>query len=483
MKVVLPTVPRIGSPLRALFSDRGLPPVLEAPRPLACAPRILTSSLPVSKRLSSPPEVQDLFDYQADGVCWLRERDIALFADEMGLGKTVQALRALEKGDRAIVVCPAGLRLNWAAETKKWRPDLATRIVKDPALLVPRPGEIAIISYDLLPTPFAKNRLVQDFLGDACVIFDEAHYVKNHTALRTKASAALAAQCGRKWLLTGTPLLGKPLDLFGVLKTGGLVQASFGSFDRFATIFEGSRNKWGAWEFGTRERGKKRVITEKHHAAARECLQRVMLRRTRKEVLPGLPEKIYTDIPVEMPLGVSHVIDHANAQWELYGAEDLPPFEMISEARRVLASAKIPAMLEQVERFEDEEIPLLVFSSHLEPVKALQARKGWGIIAGEITAVQRNDLVKKFQAGKLKGLALTIKAGGVGITLTFGSHLLFVDQEFTPALNAQAEDRAVRIGQEASSVQVLRLVADHPLDRRLTEILATKQRLIAGVVG
>jgi len=92
-------------------------------------------------------------------------------------------------------------------------------------------------------------------------------------------------------------------------------------------------------------------------------------------------------------------------------------------------------------------------------------------------------LVDLFQTGLLSGLALTIQAGGLGITLTRASHALFVDLAYTPSENSQAEDRLVRIGQKAAGVMVTRMVADHPVDRRVLEILSRKQLMIDATTG
>jgi SNF2 family DNA or RNA helicase len=149
----------------------------------------------------------------------------------------------------------------------------------------------------------------------------------------------------------------------------------------------------------------------------------------------------------------------------------------MSLVAKALAIAKIPAMLRMVEDFEEQEEPLVVFSAHRAPIDELEKRKGWGVITGDTSPEERSRLEARFQAGDLLGIGCTIRAGGVSITLTRACNALFVDREWTPALNSQAEDRTYRIGQDRP-VLITTLVADHPLDLRVTELTTDKQVLI-----
>jgi hypothetical protein len=138
-------------------------------------------------------------------------------------------------------------------------------------------------------------------------------------------------------------------------------------------------------------------------------------------------------------------------------------------------------MLEMIEQYEEGEEPLLVFSAHRAPIDVLKGRPGWRVITGDVSPEQRTEIENEFQAGRLKGIGATIQAGGVAITLTRGSHQIWVDRLWTPALNAQAEDRQIRIGQ-TRGVLIIHLVAEHALDRKVDGMLASKQRLISETV-
>lgn len=442
-------------------------------RELVRPDRALRSTSIRRRLIELPPNVRGLRPFQVEGVHWLRPRDRALLSDEMGLGKSAQVLRALPSAARAILVCPASLRLLWRDQVATWRPDLHVRIARDGARrgeLVPKRGEIVIINYEGLPEPIGRRLLVRGDLGDVVVICDEAHYLKNPEAERTQRARALVRQVEQVKLLTATPLLGNPEDLWGLLETGNLHRRAFGSRSAFVEMFGGRRRR-GGYEW-----------TATEFSAPYAALRRVMLRRRRVDVLPELPQKSYTRTAVELGAS-SPALDEADRAWKLLGATTLPPFHDLAGAMAELARLKIPAMLDSVRRYEDEQRPLLVFAAHVDPILALERREGWAIIHGDTKDADDHAAIARFQRGELRGLGLTIQKGGVGHNLTHAAHELFVSLAYTPALNEQAEDRPVRFGQTARSVEIEQLVADHPLDHRLFEILHTKEAMIAGVVG
>jgi SNF2 family DNA or RNA helicase len=140
-------------------------------------------------------------------------------------------------------------------------------------------------------------------------------------------------------------------------------------------------------------------------------------------------------------------------------------------------------MLEYIDDCEEQEIPLVVFSAHVKPFDVLRGRPGWAIIDGSTPAQDRQSIVESFQNGLINGVACTIQAGGVGITLTRAWKALFVDQDWVPANNWQAEDRICRIGQTNDKVEIVRFVSNHPIDRRLMELLSNKAELIHKTLG
>jgi SNF2-related domain/Helicase conserved C-terminal domain len=320
------------------------------------------------------------------------------------------------------------------------------------------------------------------------LIVDEAHICKNSKAERTRnvraLSEAVRARKGRAWCLTATPMLKRPPELWSVLMLAGIAHEAFGSWNNFARLMGGGKDSWGAmiWDGAV-------------DPSVPELLRKVMLRRERNQVLPELPEKTWQRIPVNIEASVRKLCDEAEAVLRAEGIDlrsataasqlsrmDALVFQKISAARAALATAKIPAMLEIIESYEEQEEPLVVFSAHRAPIDILANRPGWTIITGDENADERTAIADRFQRGELKGLGLTIKAGGVAITLTRSAHALFVDRDWNPGINDQAEDRICRIGQNRGCL-IRILEAAHPLDGRVAELLAQKRHLIDASVG
>lgn len=405
-------------------------------------------------------DTANLRSYQVAGARFLAGRPRSLLADEMRLGKTAQALRSLPPKARTLIVAPAIVQRVWRDETLLWRPDLAPHVLDSASLRAPRSGEVIIISYDSLPDVPAgwAEALLSEDMSQATLILDEAHYVKSDDALRTQRVRALSRQCGRCIAITGTPLVGKLLDLYGVLVSAGL-----------------------AGEY-TSAVAYRRALKKKETADIASVLAECMLRRTRREVFPELPSINYQTVEVEAPEDLREWLDEVTDAWDRLemGPDDLPPFELVSEALKALARARTDAAMALAEELI-ESGPLVVFSTHREPVLEIGEALGAALV-GDSEAEERADAVAAFQAGEIDCLALTMQTGGVGIDLSRANQILEVDLDWTPGVNAQAEARCVKVDKH-EPVEVYRLVTDHPLDRRVLRILELKERRIANVVG
>lgn len=513
------------------------PSVLEAMTPAtgddwvnlhATRDRILKIDEEIFRRTS-----KRLFPYQHIGAEWLTLRKDGLLADGMGLGKTLQAIAAIPAGAPVLVVCPSAAKYSWESELDKWRPHIPKRVMSGrKSFRWPEPGEIAIINYDILPDihdrekcdgflpavpcPGCKEEL--DVSGPAIrvtktahkttckgfmkrlpcpgcgpvlhevhpgtvVVGDEAQRLKDRNSNRSRAFFALGQAVrdkdGRRWLLTGTPLENNPLELWTVLQAAGLAEQAFGGWAEFKEIFKATRKThgFGGYDFG--------IPDEKD---MRERLRRVSLRRVKSEVLSELPPKLYQTLKVDLKKETLRQVDvflkKAGGLARVIELLSLPkiPFDQISQVRALLAAAKIPAMLEYVEMKEEEEDPFLVFSAHRAPIDLLAARPGWNVITGETKDKDRRPIVEAFQAGKLKGLGIMIRAGGTAITLTRAATSLFVDRDWNPKASEQAEDRIHRIGQ-TRGVMIVDLIAKHPLDERVWELIHEKEKMFDATVN
>lgn len=428
-----------------------------------------------------------LYPYQAEGVAWLRERRAACLFDQMGLGKTPQALVAAPN-DRLAIICPKLAMHNWAREIQRWRPELrATLLSGRNGWRWPEEGEAVIINWDILP------QLPASPPGAVSAIADEAHYAKSYKAKRTKRWRAVARAAllgdGTCYQLTGTPMLNQPGELWTVLGNLGLATEAFGSFGRYCKLFNAFKGRFG-------------LVWGKAEPDVPRLLRKVSLYRRRDEVLPDLPTKVYEDVLVDIDDATREALDEMARQLAEAGVdvdamvEDVMAakreaestreggilFEQYSRVRERLATAKVDAMLEMVAEYEAQDEPLVVFSRHRSPIDTLGEREGWEAITGSTSTADRQRIVDEFQAGRLRGIALTIQAGGTAITLTAAHHVLFVDLDWTPALNEQAEDRVCRIGQDRGVI-VKRLVADHAMDQSVTKLLSAKQTAIQAAVG
>jgi SWI/SNF-related matrix-associated actin-dependent regulator 1 of chromatin subfamily A len=420
-----------------------------------------------------------LYGYQVEGVDWLAGRPRALLADEPGLGKTVQCLFALPDQAAVLVLCPASVKYNWKAEANRWRPEVAVEVLEgNRSFRLPRPGEILVANYEILPdelellSDLTFNPDSQTAIRNVHLILDEVHKVKNYKTQRTQVVKVLTGWVKVVWGLTGTPLLNRPSELWTILKTLGLDREVFETYEQFLELFNASRKEWGGIEWGE-------PLPEVPY-----LLGRAMLRRRRQDVRPDLPDKTYHVVPVELKGTRFRDLDDLWREWGdcMQANGDLPSFEEFSGVRERLARSRIPAMLKLVEDYEEQGEPLVVFSAHAAPIEALRNRAGWATISGQTPPQDRQATVEDFQAGRLKGVGLTIGAGGNGLTLTRAAVVLFVDLDWTPANNVQAEDRVCRIGQEANKVLIIRLVSDHPLDRHVLEILDRKMALIRDTI-
>ena len=428
-----------------------------------------------------------LFPHQIEGVAFLLGRRRAILADDMGLGKTRQAivsLRHITPGGRRLVVCPASVKRNWAREISLVSPDAPTLIVDGTSPVSPA-AEWVIINYDILA------RHVDDLLTVpwAALVFDEAHYLKNHTSARSKLSRQLTATAAAATpalvvqLLTGTPLTSRPRDLFVLLQLAAHpLGRSFLSFaKRYCAAEKG--------EYGWKTGGASNIeeLTVQLHG--------VMLRRTKDDVL-ALPPKLRSWLPVEVPSGTG--ARAIKKVFELLAGKDSRPvasrdealrrrgklLAFLIEARQELAIAKAPATLDFVRGAIDQGEKVIVFSCFEDPIQKLAKELGAQVVVvtGKTPAAMRQTLVDRFQNDDdVRALVANIIAGGTGFNLTAATQVVFNDLDWVPTNHWQAEDRAYRIGQ-TRTVNVTYFVAKDTIDDFVQAVLETKAALVTAIV-
>ncbi len=431
---------------------------------------------------------QGLFPHQIEGVAFLLGRKRAILADDMGLGKTRQAIVALRHvapAEPYLVVCPASVKRNWAREIHIAAPDASTHVVERGAE-VPAQPEWVIVNYDLL----SKHMDTLVRVPWAGLVFDEAHYLKNHTSARSKLARQLADQARTRggpapvvYLLTGTPLTNRPRDLFVLLQ---LVGHSLGrSFLSFAKRYcAAEKNQYG-WQ--TRGASNIEELTVQLHG--------VMLRRSKDQVL-ALPPKLRTWLPVQVPKGTG-VSDMRKVVDLLIGERDLAPGSTIDErrlrgrllhavtrARQKLAEVKVDATVDLVTGAVEQGEKVIVFSCFEEPMNKLARAFGASavVLTGKTPAEKRQALVDRFQNDEnVRVFLANIIAGGIGTNLTAATQVVFNDLDWVPANHWQAEDRAYRIGQ-TRTVNVTYMVAADTIDDFVQGVLEKKSALVSAVV-
>jgi hypothetical protein len=423
-----------------------------------------SSCADLDKRLAASGRA--LYPFQRAGVAFLRAAPGRLLADDMGLGKTIQALCAAPSCAPILVICPAVAKGVWTREAGKFRPDLKVQALSGRgSFRWPQAGELLSINYDILPPgdlPAAPQGCV--------VILDEAQAVKSARAARAVSAkricAAAVSAGGASWALTGTPYENDGGEVYGILDVIGVAGDLWRS-DR------GSARTLCNW------------LAENRPAEFAAKLGRVMLRREKLDVLTDLPPK--TRRIERVVLGPTETAaldallvelgglsafaalvkaldeqsaDLAEIAGDLAEAGDIGK---LSKARAQCALAKVPGLVARVVEFERAGEPVIVMCDHRAPVDALATREGWARISGDESAEERTEVEDRFQRGELKGVACTIRAAGVALTLTRACKAIFVDRAWNPSKNDQAEDRAWRIGQ-MRPVEIIRLVAVHPID-------------------
>ncbi|MFZ9018020.1 MAG: DEAD/DEAH box helicase [Ilumatobacteraceae bacterium] len=415
----------------------------------------------------------DLFVHQRSGVAFLLSRRRAVLADDMGLGKTrtaIVAAREQSPDGPYLVICPAGLKLNWEREIRMVEPGASVQVLSTEPL--DASARWVVVNYDRL------NRHVDDLaaVGFPVVIIDEAHAIKNDSA-RTKRTLRLVSPGGPDavYLLTGTPITNRPRDLFNLLKA---IDHPLGkSFYRYAKRYcNAVDNGYGLDTNGASN------LDELSSVVAG-----VMLRRAKSEVL-DLPEKVRTWLPIDLPTGrvgsleqraLDYLADNPARSGPTWGTF----LGMLNKSRHALAVAKATPTADFVGDLVEAGQKVVVFTGYTAVVDTLRDRFGDAavVVTGEIASDARQVAVDRFQADpNIRVFIGNLAAAGVGITLTAGDHVVFNDLDWVPANHWQAEDRIHRIGRRSTSF-VTYLYTPGTLDGFVAGLLEQKAAMVARV--
>jgi superfamily II DNA or RNA helicase len=446
------------------------------------------------------PNGLEYLPYQRAGIAYAIGHKDTLIADEMGLGKTIQGIGAINADQlarRVLIICPATLKLNWKKEFAKWDTknlscDVVTTKTKQfPAL------DVVIINYELMKK---WQKELRAYEWDVMIV-DEAHYVKNPTTIRAQeifgrkrartkeirddATGEVTTetrlplepiQARRRLFLTGTPIVNKPIELWPLIEA--LDPQGIGrNRMKYAKRYCGAFYNGFGWDF--------------NGASNLDELQDIlrskfMVRRLKKDVLKELPAKVRQVLVLEAGPKLKELLEKEKQAYEDYskylkeGEFETPDFGEMSKMREQVAVAKIPFIIDHVKAALEETDKICVFVNHHSVVDALSAAfSGCSVSIDGRTALEDRQLAtERFQGdSNVRVFIGTIRAAGVGITLTASSTVIFGELDWVPGNVSQAEDRCHRIGQ-TDTVFVRHLVLEGSLDERMAQIIVDKQEVI-----
>ncbi|XP_056168324.1 uncharacterized protein LOC115690629 isoform X10 [Syzygium oleosum] len=445
--------------------------------PLVCRAIAAASALPdLQERYGSmPSDIESkLLPFQRDGVRFVLQHGIrVLIADEMGLGKTLQAIAVAAcvcDSWPVLVLTPSSLRLHWATMIQQWLNIPSSDILvllsqcggsnrsgfrimsSNTKSSVHLDGLFNIISYDVVQK--LQNVLMSsDF---KLVIADESHFLKNAQAKRTAATLPVIKKAQYAILLSGTPALSRPIELHKQL------EALYP--DVYKNVHEYGQRYCKGGIFGVYQG------SSNHEELHNLMKATVMIRRLKKEVLSELPVKrrqqcfyllSWGSFCLILMMSISSYISFCRPLFQVFldlANKDMKRINaLFCEIYTDSAEAKIPAVLD-----------------YLETVVEKKKKVGCIRIDGSTPAVARQALVTDFQEkDAIKAAVLSIRAGGVGLTLTAASTVIFAELSWTPGDLIQAEDRAHRIGQ-VSSVNIYYLLANDTVDDIIWDVVQSK---------
>jgi SNF2 family DNA or RNA helicase len=454
---------------------------------------------------SLPPPVglkAELRPYQQHGFEWLtflwRHGLGGILADDMGLGKTVQTLafvaqarQEVPDGGPFLVIAPASVVSNWAAEAARFTPDLKVATLPTTAAKARTSVAQVAAGADIIVTSYAIFRLDFDAFADvewSGLILDEAQFAKNHQTRANESARRLRAPF--KLAITGTPMENNLMELWAMLAI--VAPGLYGS----ATKFREDYVKPVAGE------GDSTPLL----ARLRRRIRPLLLRRTKEQVAPELPERQEQVLRVTLDAQHRRLYDtHLQRErsrllglLESFDENRVAVFRALTTLRRMaldaslvdpeyegVPSAKLSLLAEQLAEVAAEGHRALVFSQFTSFLaKAAEVCTELGIPYEYLdgSTRKRSEVIDRFKDGKAPVFLISLKAGGFGLNLTEADYVYLLDPWWNPATEAQAIDRTHRIGQ-TRNVMVFRMVSENTIEDKVMALKERKARLFDAVLS
>ena len=441
------------------------------------------------------------YPYQQEGIAYGLEKKRLIIGDEPGLGKTLQSIGIVDTAGAypCLVICPSSLKINWQREFEKFTDkkalvlDNATRTTW-PYLLKMGMFHVAVVNYESLRKYFVwdikggKSFRLKDVVFCPqirmfkSIIIDESHRVKDPSAQQTIFTKGLSV--GKEWiiLLSGTPVVNRPEDLVAQLSIMGRLQ-DFGGRAQFVA------------DYCTDPKDKEAEPAVPLSVLSRQLYANCMIRREKAKVLPQLPDKTRIDLYVDISNAPEYNLAAADlaaylheytecTDWEIRRKMRMEALVRFMTLRQLATLGKVAQAVDFIRTFLDSGKKLIVFCSLHEVVDALvKAFPGAVTVTGRDSAVAKQSAVDAFQNNpETRLIVCSIKAAGVGLTLTASSNVAFVELAWTYADCCQCEDRAHRIGQK-DNVTCYYLLGRGTIDQTIYTLIHRKKSIAAEIMN
>lgn len=426
--------------------------------------------------------VRPPLNHQKDAIQKLVENKKFILADDMGLGKTTSTIiAALETGaKKVLIICPATLKINWKREIENYT-DRSVYIAEGKNFS--KEHDFVIINYDIIKNFHDTKRKSESQITDAnfdLVVIDEAHYIKNPQAQRTKLINDLVKRVDRLWLLTGTPMTSRPIDYYNLLSLvdSPVAKNWMAYVIRYCSGYQfrvGPRKVWNVMGASNLEELRDRTAT-------------LLLRRLKEDVL-DLPDKIITPVYLRLKSKEYEELMGEYFNWYEKNPEESKSltvqFTKLTKVRQIIADEKINQTIEIAENILEQGKKVIIFCNFTNSLNKICEHFGKAAVKldGSMTKPERQFAVDQFQENeKITVFVGNIKAAGVGITLTSAEAVIMNDLSFLPSDHSQAEDRAYRYGQK-NNVLVYYPIFENTIEGIIYDILNQKKNVIATVMG
>ena len=441
------------------------------------------------------------YPYQREGIIYGLDKKRLIIGDEPGLGKTLQSIGIVDTANAypCLVICPSSLKINWQREFEKFTEKSALVLDNSvrttwPYLLKMGMHHVAVVNYESLRKYFVwdikagKSFRLKDVVFCPqirmfkSVIIDESHRVKDPSAQQTIFTKGITT--GKEWviLLSGTPVVNRPEDLVAQLSIMGRLQ-EFGGRTQFMA------------DYCIDQKDKKAEPAVPLSALSRKLYDTCMIRREKAKVLPQLPDKTRIDLYVDIDNAPEYNLAAADlaaylqqytecTDWEIRRKMRMEALVRFMTLRRLATLGKVAQATDFIRTFLENGKKLIVFCSLHEVVDGLvKAFPGAVTVTGRDSAVEKQAAVDSFQNNAETMLIIcSIKAAGVGLTLTASSSVAFLELPWTYCDCCQCEDRAHRIGQK-DNVTCYYLLAGGTIDQAVYRLIQDKKNTAAQIMN